>query len=70
MASIISSMVARSGSVMEDWQKSSLCLLRFVNRVITLDIMKQETFSAEWVLALLVALATGCTGKGNFGETP
>lgn len=35
MASIISSMVARSGSVMGDWQKSSPCLPRFVNRVIT-----------------------------------
>lgn len=45
MASIISSMVARSGSVMEDWQKSSLCSPRFVNRVITLGDMKLDLFS-------------------------
>lgn len=63
MASIISSMVARSGSVMEDWQKSSPYLLRFVNRVITLDRMKQETFLAERLLAALA------TKTGNFGET-
>lgn len=45
MASIISSMVARSGSVMEDWQKSSPCSPRFENRVITLGDIKLDLFS-------------------------